>query len=351
MRNSKMKKITIFLIVFCLLRVSGGYSCTMFRLTVSGKTLIGNNEDFSLPYTRLWVEPASNDLYGVLFFGFNNNYPQGGMNEKGLVFDGFSTSEFPIKNTKGKKQFNGNIIEAAMRSCATVEEVKAFVLQYDLSRFVRAQLMFADAQGHSIILEGDEIIHSTAPYQITTNFYQSRITDKNEITCRRYKTAERLLSGNPEPTIEFCSTVLDSVHADGYWGGTQYSNVYDPAHGVVYLYLFHNFNECVKIDLQEELAKGSHITVLADLFKEKERYLTYKSNYLEANELVNLLLSERDTSEISNLAVRIRDNEQTKIFSGRLTRKADLLLSNKKYYRALGLFKLVRDLYPDSWHS
>ena len=225
-----MKKRIILLFLFLMICTAHGYPCTMFRLTINGKTLIGNNEDFRLPGTRMWTIPADSGQYGVLCFGFYGNpFPQGGMNEKGLVYDGFSMPELPVQNIQGKKRVTGvTLIEGIMKSCATVEEVETYILEYDLSMLSSSQLMFADAHGHSIIVEGDDILRSTSAYQIATNFYQSRIHDKSEITCRRYKAADRLLSGNPEPTVAFCTAVLDSVHAEGHWGGTQYSNVYDP---------------------------------------------------------------------------------------------------------------------------
>lgn len=346
-----MKKITTILFGFYLLGTTAAWSCTMFRLTMNGKTLIGNNEDFSCPYTRFWAEPADKNSYGVIFFGFDNGFPQGGMNEKGLVVDGFSTPAMPVKKSEGKKQFNGVLMEKVLKCCSTVEEVENFILQYDLSHLTSAQLMFTDINGHSIIVEGDEIIHSTDTFQICTNFYQSQITDESDISCRRYKTARRLLSGNPEPTIEFCTGILDSVHSEKTYSSTQYSNIYDPVQGVIYLFLFHNFDEVVKIDLKQELAKGKHVTELADLFQNNERYLVYKTNYTEAEKLSNTLLMERDPEKIEQIVDILSNNEQTKVFYGSIARKADFLLTQNKYERAMGLFKLGAALYPESWHS
>ncbi len=348
-----MNKRLILLFLSFIIYTAHVYSCTMFRLTINGKTLIGNNEDFRLPGTCMWTLPADSGQYGVLCFGFfRNSFPQGGMNEKGLVFDGFSVSELPVRNTQGKKSIQSvALIEGIMKSCATVEEVEAYILEYDLSMLSRSQLMFADANGHSIIVEGDDILRSTSTYQIATNFYQSRINDKSEITCRRYKAADRLLSGSPELTVAFCTEVLDSVHAEGHWGGTQYSNVYDPANGLITLYLFHNFNELVEIDIKEELAKGEHVTTLEDLFIQKERYSAYKTNYYQAEEGVTRLMGERDMDEFGKIADQLSRNEQTKMFYSQLARRAEFLLSKEKYPRAIGLFSLLKDLYPDSWQG
>ncbi|MBN2414510.1 hypothetical protein JXO52_01640 [bacterium] len=324
------------------------YPCTMFRLTVAGKTLVGNNEDFRLPSSKYWIDPAGADGYGVLFFGFNTFSPQGGMNDQGLVFDGFSAPEKPVRDYHGKKPYDGNILRGVMKNCATVKEVEEFLARYDLRWLSGAQLMFADAAGHSVIVEGDDMIHSEASYQIATNFYQSEIADPREITCRRYLAAERLLSANPEPTVAFCTAVLDSVHAERDLGGTQYSMVYDPAEKLVYLYLFHNYRECVTIDLPAELALGAHSADLADLFEDTQVYVEYRTTYAAAEMLSGSLQSERDSTALADLGTRFTDNRLAVYFTAGMDVRADILLRQEKYVRAAGLFRVLSRLFPDS---
>jgi tetratricopeptide (TPR) repeat protein len=345
-----MKKLIIF--SFLSILAVHVFPCTMFRLTVNGKTLVGNNEDFSYPFSRMWTVPAENGKYGMLYFGFDNGFPQGGMNEKGLVFDGFSMPYRKVKNIEGKEKIDGReLFHRVMSECATVEEVEALVLQFDLSFLFNAQLMFADANGHSMILEGDDILISEGPYQIATNFYQSSIQNTGEITCWRFRTADRLLGRNPQPTVEFCKTVLDSVHPEGYWGGTQYSNVYDPVNTIVTLYLFHNFKEAVTIDLKEVLEKGEFMTPLEDLFHDTSVYKQYTQNYMECQDLLAQLPREKDFKIFQDIIVRLKDNEQTRLFVDRLSRMGERFLKRNETKKAIGIFQLVTAHYPDTWQA
>jgi len=45
------------------------------------RVLVGNNEDYNIPHTRVWFIPAENGHYGRVYFGYDNWSPQGGMND------------------------------------------------------------------------------------------------------------------------------------------------------------------------------------------------------------------------------------------------------------------------------
>jgi hypothetical protein len=65
-------------------------ACTAFMMAEGDVVLVGNNEDSKIPYTRVWFIPAEKDRFGRVYFGYDNWYPQGGMNDQGLFFDYFS---------------------------------------------------------------------------------------------------------------------------------------------------------------------------------------------------------------------------------------------------------------------
>jgi len=55
--------------------------------------LVGNNEDSVEPLTSVWFVPAGEDTFGLVLFGYGDDYrAQGGMNDQGLFFD-FLTGE------------------------------------------------------------------------------------------------------------------------------------------------------------------------------------------------------------------------------------------------------------------
>jgi len=102
-----MKKKSLITLILPLLFTIGliqpGFACTMFKLTLLGKTMVGNNEDYWIPNTRIWFEQGKNGECGAAYVGYDNFFPQGGMNQAGLVFDGFSEDYKAIRDTVGKK--------------------------------------------------------------------------------------------------------------------------------------------------------------------------------------------------------------------------------------------------------
>jgi penicillin V acylase-like amidase (Ntn superfamily) len=62
-------------------------SCTILTASQGDKVLFGNNEDWINPNTYYWTVPPTADNFGVVYFGFDDFRPQGGVNEKGLAFD------------------------------------------------------------------------------------------------------------------------------------------------------------------------------------------------------------------------------------------------------------------------
>jgi hypothetical protein len=51
-----------------------------------------------------------------------------------------------------------------------------------------------------------------------------------------------------------------------------YSQVYDLKKGLIYLYLFHDFQNGIVLNLADELAKGPHMVGVASLFPENQTY-------------------------------------------------------------------------------
>ena len=59
-------------------------ACTAFMKSDGDKVLVGNNEDYNIPHTRVWFIPAEYGQYGRIYFGYENWSPQGGMNDQGI---------------------------------------------------------------------------------------------------------------------------------------------------------------------------------------------------------------------------------------------------------------------------
>ncbi len=249
----------------------------------SGQTWVGNNEDYFDPNTWMWTETKGKNKYGVVFFGFGNFFEQGGINEAGLVFDGFAMPPLEQKLQKGKKKMDSaKLMKKIMGNCATVTEVKEMILKYRLNFLESAQLLFADKTGTTLIVEGDEVVEKAAgEHQICTNFYQSLIESHEQISCPRYlKAYDMFDDALIEDGKSFCQDLVDAMHQESeQWGGTQYSNVYAPKNGVIYLYLFHNYEEEVRLNVSEVLSENKKPVRLSSLFQDKERYDRYQASY------------------------------------------------------------------------
>ena len=189
------------------------------------------------------------------------------MNEKGLVFDGFATDPNKVKNSLDKPNVPfGQLIGKVMSECATVDEVLEIFDKYNLAFMDRFMLLFADAKGDSVIIEGDTVIRKKGKYQVITNFYQSETRKEDiHIICGRYPIATAMLEDADDISVDLAKRVLAATHNEEPYP-TLYSNVYDLKRRIVYLYHFHNFQNEVVIDLKAELAKGAHRLDLPDLF-------------------------------------------------------------------------------------
>jgi len=242
--------LTLFLIYF-----TPCFSCTIFYIVKDGIILAGNNEDWSDPDTKMWIIPSNDGKYGWIKFGFDNGYPQGGMNEYGIFWDGTACSYLPMPESEaGKTEYQGNLMRKVAEECTSLEEALEIFANYYCRDLYNAQYLTGDAHGYSIIAEGDNLIHSRDSFHILTNFYQSD-PELGGYPCWRFETALEMISKSDKLDEYFAGTVLSATHQEGKYP-TQYSNIYDPVNGLVYLFYFHNYEEYLIIDLKQELEKG-----------------------------------------------------------------------------------------------
>jgi hypothetical protein len=61
---------TVILIGIVLVLInSSTFACTAFMMSDGERILVGNNEDYNIPHTRMWLFPATNGRYGRIYFG------------------------------------------------------------------------------------------------------------------------------------------------------------------------------------------------------------------------------------------------------------------------------------------
>jgi hypothetical protein len=242
------------------------FACTVFFATQGDMVIAGNNEDWMNPITKVWFEPAEKGKYGRIFFGFDNFYPQGGMNEKGLFFDVTAANLVEIPINSKKPMYKGNLLrEKIMPECATVKEAIRLFEKYQAPHRWKAMYIIADSTGDSAIIGPYGVIRKKGNYQVATNFYQSKVKPE-EISCSRYKIAVDMLENCTNISVEYFRRILAATHVEGDFINTLYSNIYDLKKKLIYLYHFHNYQNEVIIDFKEEIKKGRHSYDLPSLF-------------------------------------------------------------------------------------
>jgi len=264
---SKMNNIIRYIIVLQIILIGTPlFACTVFYAAQGDMILAGNNEDWMNPITKVWFEPAEKGKYGRVFFGFDNFYPQGGMNEKGLFFDVTAANLVEVPTNTAKPSFKGNLIrDKIMPECATVKEAIRLFKQYRAPHRWKAMYIIGDSSGDSAIIDPYGVIYKKGNYQVATNFYQSEVKS-GEISCERYKLAVAMLEKCNNISVKYFREILAATHTEGDYINTLYSNIYDLKNGMIYLYHFHNYQNEVIIDFKEEIKMGRHSYDLPSLF-------------------------------------------------------------------------------------
>lgn len=330
----------------------GVYGCSMIKLTKNGKTIVGNNEDQMNPNTRIWFENAKNGGYGVVYVGFDNLFPQGGMNDAGLVFDGFTQSYRPVTDTVGKLRISSrDLSKKIMQECATVEEVKHLLSQYRRDFWSASVLRFVDKTGHYLYVDGDSLVLGEKPY-----FVQTNVRPYENKSCWRLEKATRLLGNSYDASVGYCTSVMDSVHQAVKWGGTIYTTVYDLSEGKVYLYYFYDFNNVVVYDLHQELKKGDRVISMPEQFPRSEFGQKYYTEYNKVLAQIRQLGDSSMTDEaaaINGIKNAIANSFiDSSPFIYKTWKYAEYYMTEKvDYSRAILFFKLIIEFYPDGWEN
>jgi hypothetical protein len=260
-----MKK-TICFIILLISCFPTTYACSICKVTKNGKTIVGNNEDWTNPNSQIRFEPKKFGKYGYMCVGFDDNLIQGAVNEAGLMFDAFA---MPYKASKDaiKKRIAGDneAIDTIMNTFYSVRQVKDYLATVDLSTLTTTMLVFIDKTGEYLRVESDEMFTGNDSIQTFSNFYPSLTQDKSQVDLPYYQKGCKVLNSHkPKPTLEYCATVMEGFKQEI----TQYTTIYDLNSATVRLFRFHNFAKFIDINLHKELAKGKRTIHIKKLFEE-----------------------------------------------------------------------------------
>ncbi len=321
-------------------------ACTLVKMTVKGKTVVGNNEDFSNPDTRIWFEPGTRNQFGAVYVGYDNLFPEGGINEAGLMFDAFGMSNKPLRDTTGKLPiFELDLKRQIMTECSTVEQVKALVEKYNLYFWSHAVWVFVDKSGNYLVVDGDSLALGNDLNFVQTNFRRSDIKNEKDITCWRYLKAMALLKNRSEAQTGYCAALMDSVHQQG----TLYTTVYDLNAGTIDLYNFHNYSKVIRYNIKDELKKGWRVLRIPELFPEVVNP-SYQG-MLKLKATFDSLAFSFPASDSARRTAIINDLRKPDYMIHVLGNHGYALLHEGHVQKAIGMFKLLIEFYPQMPHG
>ena len=286
MKKYKLLLKRFSLIILMLLLTGIANSCSMFKVTLYGKTIVGNNEDAWRLDSQIWFETGTQHTYGVAYVGHNDLFPQGGMNEAGLAFDGFTVYPRKLKPVIGKKKVENpaDFIKMILQRCKSTEEVKELMNQYDRSVFNSAMLLFVDKTGKYLVVEVDTTILGNEPNYVLSNFCPSIISNPDDVQIGRYQRGRKFLANKSDTSLSFCISMMDTMHEcrNKIGDGTTYSSIYDLNEGLINLYFYHDYTHRVQFSLLEELKRGNHVIRMLNIFpqnKEYEKFANFKTTF------------------------------------------------------------------------
>lgn len=281
-------------------------ACSMYKITVDGKTMVGCNHDSWLTTPKVWFENAKRcDEYGAVFTGSrevspNKTTPQSGMNTVGLVFSRL-TSYYPVQDTTFSTRLKianeADYLSEILHNCATVKEVKECIERYDHSFFLNDVFIYIDSLGDYLIVEPYALLEGNDPSYVLANFCPSITNNQQARKLERYRNGEDFLkTQKASASIDYCTALSDtmSVSRSRNGDGTLITSIFDTKEKKVSIYFYHDFDALVQYNLTDELSKGDHTFNLPEIFPKNsdfERLVSFKtpSNTVELRVVLVLI--------------------------------------------------------------
>ncbi len=290
--TSKKSYILLLVMLALVMHQNKNKACSMYKITVDGKTMVGCNHDAWLTTPKIWFENAKQyNEYGTVFTGSrqvspNRTTPQSGMNTTGLVFSRLS-SFYPKQNKRfedrRKISNEADYLSGILHRCATVKEVKKYIQQFDHSFFLNDVFIYIDSSGDYLIVEPYNFIEGKNPNYVLANFCPSITSDKQARKLERYRNGSDFLKRHKAiSSIDFSTALSDtmSVCRSRNGDGTLITSIFDTKEKVVGIYFYHNYDTIMQFNLTNELSKGDHMLNIAEIFPrnpEFERLIDFKT--------------------------------------------------------------------------
>lgn len=355
-----------YLLFFLLLLPNTCFCCSLIKITKDGKTLVANNEDYIFPNVKMSVEPAEAGKFGVIYFGNDDNYilrtkysdffPQGGINEAGLMFDYFSANSAICSDTVKKPAINDDLVKEIMKNCSNVKQVKEIFEKYCTCDYAIA--FFTDKNGDYLIVDNGRIMIGNDKKYVQTNFHHWEKSN-----CWRYDTAWTLINRSYNFSVDFCVKVANAMHQEYSMGGTQYTYIGDLDKGLIYLYYYHDFKNVKIFNIKEELKKGKRVIYIPDIFpgnlKGSENVKAFNQHRALIERLTDTLVmsNQINLKEIEDSITSIPKDERFNgvyhssmdLFSWHLCEAGNYWWNRGNYNYASEIYSFTKIPYPFSW--
>lgn len=276
----------LLLTVCAVFLYCGVFSCSMFKITLHGKTMVGNNEDAWRTGSAIWFETGREGGMGVAYVGHGDGMPQGGINEAGLAFDGFTEYPLARKEELNKRPLTSakDFLKWIMQHCRNIDEVAEYASLYDRRSMNNALYLFVDSTGRYLTMEADTMIIGNDIKYLQSNFCPSVVQDPATVKIARYQRGRAFLNGPGDTSLQYCTRMMDVMHEcrAKIGDGTEYTNIFDLQTQEICLYFYHDYRHPLHLNLNEELKKGDHKLVLSEVFPENAEYrhfLRYQTAY------------------------------------------------------------------------
>lgn len=254
-------------LIFLFFSISSVKACSVLYYVDNntGKIYIANNEDYWYDTEAyIQIEPRSKKALARLWYGWKD-FAQGGINEAGLFFDGAVTPEQEIPKTF--KKIKGNLGDAILASCNTVEEAIAYIEQRQIG-LTNSHIMFGDASGNAVVIEwvnGEQkIITIEDNHLIMTNFLLTD-TSQGSHPCPRYNAIQKEIERieKEQASIDLLTignTVARAVQVprqnpEGKTGGTLYTSFINITDMEFVLVFKIDNTKITRLDLKSEFEK------------------------------------------------------------------------------------------------
>jgi hypothetical protein len=280
-----------------MLAINTSQACSMYKITINGKTVVGCNEDAWRTTPRVWFETAKqSNEYGAAFTGSrfdggNGFAPQSGMNEAGLSFSRLQSymPENKTYNRDGKKSITNptDLLKEILHRCKNVEEVKMYVEQYDYSFFMEDVFIYIDLTGKYLVVEPYKATIGYEASYVLSNFCPSITTENKALKLDRYRNGVDFLKLKKDTTLSFYAALSDTMHVcRGKIGdGTLLTSIWNLNNKTFTLYFYHDYSHLVEFNLKNELAKGDHIIEIPTLFPVNEEFIKLHNYKIPKNSL------------------------------------------------------------------